>query len=663
MSNTRLSTASSYSKNKAKKDLHPFYDSSASDQERSDASGDDEVEDDFIGFSPQVSHTNCYNENYFLDTTQSQKQRMSISGQENAAKLNKTGDREHQLKGSFSRKPATTTRQTPIEKKKKLRTNSDSDDFFQEPESLSGKIDKKTKPGPSARNKVKATTKNPPSAKKRGKTNAESRSTETGDSPEPAAKRPMVASERKTISAEEPATSSTEHLDKDNITKKNPRGNKVSTIVDEVVETDLSAGGSKSKPTKSTDPTLRENKGRSRGIGRPKRQSSSSPTKSLDNHSRVETKKSEAKNDEAHRMTLKTADKSKERKYRFLSSSESEVEDEVEDEEDDKVEDEEDDKVEDEEDDKVEDEEHDEDDGEDDNIFLSPQKTKSHKISVPSATLKTPASVANKVSELGTPKTSKFRFLPEPVPPPRTPRRTLTLVKESSPNRVEQSISIPEDVANAELHKRSQKETPLIRPSTSRANEESSEETPLSKRRRFPDSSKKQSSTKRLQSPVKSSQQLNDLENDIYAHGDDSGLIEEVLKRTMLRSANSTNQAPLSSAIDPSTLPVPNRSHLRTQFNLYLASPGDPVRVQQLSNAEHSMSLVHLLPKIVFALKINNPIMVVRLKGSVEFRSNPHVPSRILLNSSTRLVDLKAGILHVVNTGEQVASFVLFETF
>jgi hypothetical protein len=230
--------------------------------------------------------------------------------------------------------------------------------------------------------------------------------------------------------------------------------------------------------------------------------------------------------------------------------------------------------------------------------------------------------------------------------------------------------------------------------------EESSEETPLSKRRRFPDSSKKQSPTKRLQSPVKSSQQLNDLD----AHGDgifflvqfkfelyikvfigtlDSGLIEEVLKRTMLRSANSTNQAPLSSAIDPSTLPVPNRSHLPTQFNLYLASPGDPVRVQQLSNAEHSMSLVHLLPKIVFALKINNPMMVtltgvtdlnllfknffviqvVRLKGSVEFRSNPHVPSRILLNSSTRLVDLKAGILHVVNTGEQVASFVLFEMF
>ncbi|XP_046636181.1 eukaryotic translation initiation factor 5B-like isoform X2 [Daphnia pulicaria] len=171
MSNTRLSTASSYSKNKAKKDLHPFYDSSASHQERKrrDASGDDELEDDFIGISPQVSHTNCYNENYFLDT-QSKKQRMSISGQEKEAKLNKTGDWEHQLKGSFSRKPATTTRQ----------------------------IEKKTKPQ-SARNTEKATTTNPPSAKKRRTKNAERPSTETSDSPELAAKRPMVASERKAI--------------------------------------------------------------------------------------------------------------------------------------------------------------------------------------------------------------------------------------------------------------------------------------------------------------------------------------------------------------------------------------------------------------------------------------------------------------------------------
>ncbi len=131
-----------------------------------------------------------------------------------------------------------------------------------------------------------------------------------------------------------------------------------------------------------------------------------------------------------------------------MRSSESEVEDVVEDEGEDVVEDED----------------------EDDNIFLSRQKATSPKIAVSSPTFKTPATVANKVSELGTPKTSEFRLLPEPVLSPRIPRRTLTLVNESSPNRVEQPISIPEDVANTELHKRSQKETPLIRPSTSRAN-------------------------------------------------------------------------------------------------------------------------------------------------------------------------------------------------
>jgi hypothetical protein len=101
----------------------------------------------------------------------------------------------------------------PVEKKKEVSTYFDSDDFFQAHDSLSGKVDKKTKP-PSDRNTEKTTTQNPLSAKKRGTKNDESPSTETGDSPEPAAKRPMVALERKAISSEEPATSSTEHVDK-----------------------------------------------------------------------------------------------------------------------------------------------------------------------------------------------------------------------------------------------------------------------------------------------------------------------------------------------------------------------------------------------------------------------------------------------------------------
>jgi hypothetical protein len=57
-------------------------------------------------------------------------------------------------------------------------------------------------------------------------------------------------------------------------------------------------------------------------------------------------------------------------------------------------------------------------------------KKKIPKIAVPLPTFKTPASVPNKVSGLGTTKTSKFCLLPELVPPPRT----LTLGKESSPN-------------------------------------------------------------------------------------------------------------------------------------------------------------------------------------------------------------------------------------
>ncbi len=114
----------------------------------------------------------------------------------------------------------------------------------------------------------------------------------------------------------------------------------------------------------------------------------------------------------------------------------------------------------------------DEEDDEDDIIFPSSNsfwKTKSPRNAVSMPSFKTPTTVTNKVSELISPKTSKFRLLPEPVPLLRTPRRTLTLVKELSPNRVEQSISDAEDVADTDLYKRSQKKTQL-KPSTSQAN-------------------------------------------------------------------------------------------------------------------------------------------------------------------------------------------------
>ncbi len=103
----------------------------------------------------------------------------------------------------------------PVVKKDEVGTQFNSDDFFRETESLSEKTDKKTKPP--ARNAEKKTTKNPPPAKKRGKKNAENPSTETGNAPEPDAKRPRVASKRRVISTAEPPTVtpvSTEHADK-----------------------------------------------------------------------------------------------------------------------------------------------------------------------------------------------------------------------------------------------------------------------------------------------------------------------------------------------------------------------------------------------------------------------------------------------------------------
>ena len=164
--------------------------------------------------------------------------------------------------------------------------------------------------------------------------------------------------------------------------------------------------------------------------------------------------------------------------------------------------------------------------------------------------------------------------------------------------------------------------------------EKSSEETPVSKRKSFAGASKTPSPTKRLQSRLRSSQQSNDPENDIYGDGSffesvvkilncilkyfgtlDSGLIQAVQKRTqtMFRSESSTNhRITLRSAINPSTLPVPNRSSPeRATFNLYMAPLGDPVRAQQLlSNAEYNVSWIHLLPKMIFPLKIHNPMLV-----------------------------------------------------
>ena len=74
----------------------------------------------FIIFKYRFSQ-DCYNENYFLDT-QSKKQKSFCFNVAHWIELLYwilfLGDREHQLKGSFSRKPATTTRQSKFNPKK-----------------------------------------------------------------------------------------------------------------------------------------------------------------------------------------------------------------------------------------------------------------------------------------------------------------------------------------------------------------------------------------------------------------------------------------------------------------------------------------------------------------------------------------------------------------
>jgi hypothetical protein len=67
---------------------------------------------------------------------------------------------------------------------------------------------------------------------------------------------------------------------------------------------------------------------------------------------------------------------------------------------------------------------------------------------------------------------------------------------------------------------------------------------------------------------------------------------------------------------------------------------------------------------MIIILTILLTFQIMQLKGSVEFRNNPAVPSRIILNSSTRLVELKAGLfLHIANTGTDVAQFQVTESY
>ena len=65
----------------------------------------------------------------------------------------------------------------------------------------------------------------------------------------------------------------------------------------------------------------------------------------------------------------------------------------------------------------------------------------------------------------------------------------------------------------------------------------------------------------------------------------------------------------LSSAIDPSTLPIPPGQP--TRCNPYMAPVGDPVRARLLmSTDQYRVSWIHLEPECVFSLKTYSPTTV-----------------------------------------------------
>ncbi|XP_045026276.1 uncharacterized protein LOC116915624 isoform X3 [Daphnia magna] len=111
-----------------------------------------------------------------------------------------------------------------------------------------------------------------------------------------------------------------------------------------------------------------------------------------------------------------------------------------------------------------------------------------------------------------------------------------------------------------------------------------------------------------------------------------------------------------SSISDPcNAVPMPTRHP--TTFNLYMAPSSYPVRARQIDSTEDFVvSWLYMQPTVIFPLQTSFRTMIVRMKGTVEFRSNPCVSSRTLLDSVTKLVELEAGrLFHIANTGKEVA--------
>lgn len=173
-----------------------------------------------------------------------------------------------------------------------------------------------------------------------------------------------------------------------------------------------------------------------------------------------------------------------------------------------------------------------------------------------------------------------------------------------------------------------------------------------------------------------------------------NGLILAVLERIptqrsiMSRTDESMLQSPnyrmTVSSISAQCDVVPVPAEHPTRFNLYMVPPGYPVRARQLVSTEDFLvSWLDLEPTVIFPLQTSYRTMVnfavhiksrllritmsfimqvMRLKGSVEFRSNPFVPSRTMVNSAAKMVELEAGrLFHITNTGDGVASIQMTE--
>ena len=84
-------------------------------------------------------------------------------------------------------------------------------------------------------------------------------------------------------------------------------------------------------------------------------------------------------------------------------------------------------------------------------------------------------------------------------------------------------------------------------------------------------------------------------------------------KRELQSGYSMSNRTQFGSAIEPSTLTVPQNK----TFNVYLAPPDAPVRAVEIySFGGYCVTWIYLLPNVVFPLQTRNPITVNLYSGA-----------------------------------------------